>query len=233
MKRGVLIAFGAVWILCGTLLVAAGVVLASVLGPASTISTPVTRLVGTGVALIVDNLVIDVSSVPLPARLGSLTLRVAAPDGRPMFAGSARTTDVDAYLSGAPYDAVAHLSTGGGSQTRSVPGTRRPPVGGAVNFWSYQGTGDPAVLTARLEPGSTLVIMNADAAVGVTADVAVTLTIPGAWAAPWACGGSGLALLAVGALTLWRASSVQRSDVGSHELLPTASGRGLRRRTRT
>ncbi|MFC4902559.1 DUF4389 domain-containing protein [Kocuria oceani] len=118
----------------------------------------------------------EVSPVPFLNELGSVQVRVTAVDpGQELFVGVAASEDVDRYL-----DGVAHARMGAGTEAGDdapdrVPGERAPGRPGNRTFWadSDQGPGTRE-LTLDLRSGSwTLVVMNADAARPVWADVQV------------------------------------------------------------
>lgn len=210
VKRGVLTALGVVLLLVGIALAAAGGVTAAVMGSDGSISTSPARVSGDGVALVVDEITVDAGSIPVPEGLGTLTLVVSSPAGTPMFAGSATTADVDTYLTAAPYDVVVTLVPGGEGETRAVPGTQQPPPPAAQPFWVRQASGSQARLSATRDPGTTLVVMNADASPAVTADVIVTLTVARAWTASWIAVGIGVVLMVLAGVSFWRASVARR-----------------------
>jgi hypothetical protein len=222
VKRGVLIGFGVLLLLLGMGLVAAGATVAAVLGPTESISTTPSRIHGTGVALVADGVTVDQGSVPVPSGLGRLSLTVSAPDGRQMFAGVAPPAAVDTYLTGAPYDVIVDLSSAGTSPTRSVPGTQQPPRPGEQKLWTARASGSPASLSSGLSATSSLVVMNADASPGVTADVVVTLVVPGAWVAAWTAVGVGVLVLVLAGLAFWRARVARRRRLAQRALVQQA-----------
>jgi hypothetical protein len=126
--------------------------------------------------------------------LGTVRVRVSGTGDEPVFAGIARTADVDAYLAGVP-----HRTYQGSSGMARMH--RRPPPGMpmAQHMWvaSDSGTG-PMTLHWTPRAGEwSLVVMNTSAQPDVRADVAVAATAPnlGAIAAGLLVGGI-LALLA-------------------------------------
>ncbi len=181
----------------GGALLAGGIVVGLAFGPDGTVSTAPTRVDASGVALLVDGLQIDAVGLPVPDGVGVLTLSARSTDGSPVFLGAAAGADLDSYLAGAPYDVVAELSTGGATTTRKVPGTQQPPPPSSQQFWLRQDQGSPAVLTARIPEGTTVVLMRADATPGVAADLTVTLEVDRAWPAALVIGGAGIVLLGV------------------------------------
>ncbi|GAA0977440.1 hypothetical protein GCM10009555_038620 [Acrocarpospora macrocephala] len=110
--------------------------------------------------------------------------------GTPVFIGVAPTAAVDRYLGNVAHDQLRQLGQSsqhlrhGGSQPAA------PPLG--QHFWAAQSDG--STLSWETEPGEwTLVLMNADATPGVTADLRLAAAVP-------ALGGLTAGLLATSAL---------------------------------
>ena len=127
-------------------------------------------------------------------RLGTIRVRAAAADGKPLFVGVAPTRAVDGYLAGVGHDAVTAYD-GGSPRYATTPGERPAIRPQAAQIWvaSTVGGGE-RTLTWPVRSGSwTLVVMNADGRPGVTADAAIgaRLSFLG-----WVAGG----LLAAGAV---------------------------------
>ena len=215
MKRGLYIAFGVVFLVIGVALAGLGTTIALSVGSDDAISTAPARVRGTGVAVVAEDFRVDTSSIPVPQDVGSLTLTVTGRDGRAMFVGAASSSDVDTYLTGAPYDVVVDLTAGEKATTRKVPGGQQPQKPESQTFWSAQSSGAPASLTARLTPGTTLVVMNADATPVIDADVVVTLRVPRVWTYSWIVAAVGLVLVILAALLFWRARVAHRRRVAA------------------
>jgi hypothetical protein len=165
---------------------------------------------GSGAALLIENIRVDASRVPLPHGLGDLQLSVSAPDRRSLFLGSASSDNIDTYLTGAPYDVVVELTSGGKVKTRPVPGTQSPPPPTSQHFWSQQSSGVNPAISALIGSDKTVVVMNSDASSGVTADLVVSLTLPGAHRAGAVAIGVGAILVLLGAVALWRSSVARK-----------------------
>jgi hypothetical protein len=111
---------------------------------------------------------------------GKLRVRAESNDGKPVFVGIARTSDVSDYLRGSSHALVtdvdyspfhADYSTRNGDRTLGAPGAER--------FWaaSAQGTGRQG-LTWDVEDGDwSVVVMNADGSPGVDAGVSAGASI--------------------------------------------------------
>ncbi|MFN8168756.1 MAG: hypothetical protein U0S36_08230 [Candidatus Nanopelagicales bacterium] len=210
MKRAVLVTVGVVLVILGLLLVAGGGAAAALFGSDGQLSTAPARISGQGTALVIEDIAIDASSIPVPEGVGTLTLSVSDPQGGRMFVGSASGEAVDTYLTGAPYDVVVEVAAGKDGTVRAVPGTQSPPPPETQSIWTRQATGSPAELTARVGRDTTLVVMNADASAGVTADLVVTLTVARAWSSAWIAVGVGALLILVAVLLFWRARAAGR-----------------------
>jgi hypothetical protein len=109
---------------------------------------------------------------------GGLTAKVEATGagGRPVFVGIARKADVDRYLAGAAHDEVTDFDVDPfRAEYRRSPGAARPAAPSVQSFWLASGQGDGLQrVTAPMNGDDlTVVVMNADASAGVTADVAV------------------------------------------------------------
>ncbi len=201
---------GALVLVVGIALAAVGALVATTVGSDDALSTAPARIRGTGVAVVAEDVRVDEGGLPVPSGVGTLTLSVRARDGRAMFAGVAAPADIDHYLTGAPYDVVVDLSAGSSATTRAVPGTQQPPPPGSVRIWTDSASGAPAALAARFTPGTTLVVMNADARPGVDADVVVTLRVPHAWVYAWVAAGIGVLLLVLGVILIRRSRAARR-----------------------
>ena len=118
---------------------------------------------------------VDISKAPQWAlNTGLDRVRVQADSNRPIFIGIARTSDLDRYLRGTEHDDISGLNYHP-FQVDYDHTSGRAPNGLPANetFWvkSTNGTGNVA-LTWKPRPGSwRAVVMNADDARGVTADL--------------------------------------------------------------
>jgi hypothetical protein len=199
------VTLGVILLVAGIALAALGTTVALSVGSDDAISTAPARVRGTGVAVVAEDFRVDTSAIPVPDNLGTLTLTVTGRNGREVFVGAAATSDIDAYLTGAPYDVVVDLTAGEKATTRKVPGSQQPQPPASQGFWAAQSSGAPAVLTAHVPSGDTLVVMNADATPVVDADVVVTLTVAKVWTYSWIAVGAGVLLALLAALLFWRA----------------------------
>jgi hypothetical protein len=100
-------------------------------------------------------------------------VRITGEDGD-VFIGIAETADVDAYLDGVAHDQVRDLEFDPFSvEYRSFAGGEPPGPPGEQTFWAASASGSGAQsATWKAESGEwTIVVMNADASRGVSADV--------------------------------------------------------------
>jgi hypothetical protein len=205
VKRGLYVTLGVILLVAGLALAALGTTVALSVGSDDAISTAPARVRGTGVAVVAEDFRVDTSAIPVPDNLGTLTLTVTGRNGREVFVGAATTSDIDTYLTGAPYDVVVDLTAGEKATTRKVPGSQQPQPPGSQGFWAVQASGAPAVLTAHVPGGDTLVVMNSDATPVVDADVVVTLKVAKVWTYSWIAVGVGVLLALLALLVFWRA----------------------------
>lgn len=110
--------------------------------------------------------------------VGEFTLVASAPTGEALFVGVAPADSANAYLDQAPYSVA--VRDGEAWPIVSVPGGGEPAPPAEADVWSAQAEGAPAALPASSLDGQTLVLMNADARPGVTADLRLEYRVPGA-----------------------------------------------------
>ncbi|MCP5033715.1 MAG: hypothetical protein GY939_18105, partial [Actinomycetia bacterium] len=135
-------------------------------------------------------------------------VRIQGTSGEELFIGIASTADVDRYLSGVAHDEVTDLDLDGRSITSvnyvNHDGTASPTSPGSEQFWEVRAEGaGPQTIEWSLESGSwTVVVMNADASTGVTADLEFAARISNIVAITWGVLGFGvISLLGGGYLT--------------------------------
>jgi hypothetical protein len=116
--------------------------------------------------------------------IGRARLTATSQDGAELFLGVAPTSDVDQYLSGVANDRVTDLGLGPAAYGRTAYVTTGggPPttLPSKVDIWRAASTGVGEVtITWPLEEGDwTLVVMNADGARDIAADVSAGATLP-------------------------------------------------------
>jgi len=143
---------------------------------AGTLATPTAAFVSDGV-----DLGDDPTWLFRNGHLGTLRVDAAGSNGKPVFVGIARESQVDAYLRGVAVDRVTDFD----AHPLTVTTDRRP--GGALaaapvtqRFWARSSTGSgPRSISWPVESGSwSVVVMNADGSPGVRARVDVGVKVP-------------------------------------------------------
>lgn len=195
------------------------------------LTSPIGEVSTTSYGLTTPPAHIGVNAVPF--NLGSLRFAAesAAPGGQ-IFIGIGPDTDVDRYLSGIHTTEITGVRISPFRvQVRDVPGSAVPAPPTGQSFWAVSAYG-PGMqqVTMDLRSGDwVLVIMNADAGAGITADVqaAVNPTLFGTLTAGLWIGGIvaliiGAALIAIGATLLGRrlpapaTGNYGQAKVGAH-----------------
>jgi len=119
----------------------------------------------------------------------------------PVFVGIARTSDVERYLRGVAHDVVRDVDLDPFRiNYRTVVGRGTPGPPGDEHFWvaSSGGAGRRTVVWEPTSGNFTVVLMNADASRGVTADASVGVAVHHLWAIVAGLFVVGALLLAVG-----------------------------------
>jgi hypothetical protein len=155
-------------------------------------------------ALASENLDVDLGDadwLAAPDDLGKIKVQAESRDGKPVFVGIARTSDVEDYLAGVPYTTVddVEVSPFEADYTRHA-GNRHPVAPEHADIWaaSNHGTGRQAI-DWEVEDGDwSVVVMNADGSLGVDADVRAGANIPFLDELGWSAIGSGAFALVVG-----------------------------------
>ena len=168
-------------------------------------TTSTERFSTTTYALTSDRVDLGTEGEHVAADLGDLArVRVraasAAPD-RPVFVGIGRERDVEAYLARVPHDEVSDVEFDPFRvRYRPQPGIAAPAPPTRQGFWvaTSAGTGT-RTLEWGLEPGAwALVVMNADGARGVVADVSLGIAVDHLLAIGIGVLAAGLVLLGAG-----------------------------------
>jgi hypothetical protein len=156
----------------------------------------------------------------------------------PVFVGIARTNDVDAYLAGVPHDVVRDVDWDPFRlDYRAVPGAAEPAAPTEQTIWvaSTTGTARQEIVWEPENGSWTVILMNADAARGVAADVEIGVEIRHIWVIVASLLGGGVLLLAGGvALIIAMSRAATRPSVpppgappAEVEGLPTAPEPGV------
>ncbi len=111
---------------------------------------------------------------------GDLRLRVAAGEGDPVFAGIARTADVERYLSDASHTEVTDIETDPfEADYADHVGAGRPAAPAGEDIWvaSTQGSGQQTLDWEVRDGRWSVVVMNPDGSRGIDADVSAGVKI--------------------------------------------------------
>jgi hypothetical protein len=174
--------FGIPLVLVGLFTTIGGVALLAMVGADGRFTTPATRAVAEGYALIIDGVYIR-GDLPQEGTF-STTVRLTVSSDQPVFVGIARRTDVARYLQGVPVDHVVQANWPGGVRTEPVQGDARPDaIPGRRGFWvaSDEGDGERTLEWTVADGDWTIVVMNADGSrdVDVQGSLAIGLPILG------------------------------------------------------
>lgn len=156
-------------------------------------------------ALATENLDIDLGAADsLADDLGRVKIEAQSNDGKPLFVGIARTSDVDRYLDGVPHATVHDVEDGPfdsfHAETTRHGGNRHPVAPEHAGIWaaSSEGTGKQTTDVDFREGDWSVVVMNADGSLGVDADVSAGANLPFLDELGWTALGSGSFALVVG-----------------------------------
>ncbi len=161
-----------------------------------------------GYAVVSESIELRGAGAVLPERwLDEVRVEATARPAGSVFVGIAPTADVDDYLDGVAHSVVVDTSGGSGSVVLDdVAGGAPTTAPTAQTFWVASATGPGTQdVTWDVEQGDwTLVVMDADGASPVGADVTVGATVPVLDAVGWALlvSGLGLGVLSVVVLVL-------------------------------
>jgi hypothetical protein len=129
---------------------------------------------------------------------GKMRLRVESRDGGPVFAGVARTSDVDRYLAGASRTEVTDIDTDPfEAEYATHEGARQPAAPDGEDIWvaTTEGTGERTLDWEVREGSWSVVVMNADGSRGIDADVSAGVRVAFLGPLGWSLLGGGTLLL--------------------------------------
>ena len=156
-------------------------------------------------ALATENLDVDLGAADtLADDLGRVKIEAKSNDGKPLFVGIARTSDVERYLHGVPHSTVRDVEDGPfesfHAETTRHAGNRHPVAPEHAGIWaaSSEGTGKQATDVDFREGDWSVVVMNADGSLGVDADISAGANVPFLNELGWIALGSGGFALVVG-----------------------------------
>ena len=148
-------------------------------------------------ALATESLDVDLGDADWVAQtddLGKLKVTAESRDGKPLFVGLARTSEVEDYLKGVPHTTVddVEVSPFAADYTRHA-GNRHPVSPEHAGIWaaSSHGKGEQAI-DWEIEDGDwSVVVMNSDGSLGVDADISAGANVPFLDELGWSAIGSG------------------------------------------
>lgn len=202
-----------VLIVLGSILSLAGLVAAVLIGPDNTI--------GTGDHQIsTDTAVLSTSTSVLTIMGPTLHVAATAPDDE-VFIGIGHPVDVGDYIDGVEHDQITAVSIPWSVEQHRTEGEESAPGAdpGTRDWWHDQaeGAGRQEVSADLGEEPLRLVIMRADGAAPLTADVEFALEIDNLFTSALLVLGSGLVLLATGIFALRRRASRRPPGVAEFE----------------
>ncbi len=166
--------FGALLILIGAGLTAAGALGIVGFGTSGSLQTnsPPLQTSPDSYAIVADVIGVD-AGFPGSSSLGDVTIGAEGPSGQVLFVGYGLRSDVNDYLAGVGFDAVAQRS--GGWETRVIPGVSEPAAPEAQDFWLGQAVGGDASVDFKAPSSGdvSVVVMNQDGSAGVAAELFV------------------------------------------------------------
>jgi hypothetical protein len=224
---------GGVAVALAVLLLAAGGLLLWADGQKDTdgyLSSDTGRFATPTVALATENLDVDVDGAgPLTGSkgLGKVRLRAESRDGKRVFVGIARSADVQRYLHGRAHATITDVETSPlRGTTRTEPGAPVIAAPDLQRFWAASSYGaGQRELRWKVQDGDwSVVVMNADGAPGVDADVSAGADLPLLTALGWSVlGGGGLLLLTGGGLIAFGLVGRRRRMAGRGPAAPAPS----------
>ncbi|MCH9718601.1 MAG: hypothetical protein K0U60_01870 [Actinomycetia bacterium] len=166
--------FGALFILVGVGLTIAGGLGIAGFGTAGTlqVKSPLLQTSPDSSAIVVDVTAVD-AGFPWSEDLGDVTIGAEGQSGQSLFVGYGLRTDVNDYLAGVGFDAVAQRS--GEWETRVIPGIDEPAPPADQDFWLGQAVGTDASVdfTSPSSGDVSVVVMNQDGTARVAAELLV------------------------------------------------------------
>ena len=193
------------------------------------LSTSTHRFATRTAALSTANLDVDLGgtgSVVSSDVYGRVRVQATSHDGKPVFVGIARTSDVAAYLRGTDHATVTDVESSPFRATyRDHAAAARPAPPATRRFWaaSATGTGTRTVVWPVRDGSWSVVVMNADASRGVDAGVRAGATVPFVGPLGWGAGGLGLVLLAGAGALIFAGLRTPRPPSGVAPVVPRAA----------
>jgi hypothetical protein len=166
------------------------------------ISTATHRYTASTAALTTEEIDVD-ADIPgwvggNDAVYGKMRMRVESRDGGPVFAGIARTSDVERYLAGASRTVVTDIDTDPFDvEYAAHEGGTRPAAPAGEDIWvaTAEGAGRRTLDWDVREGRWSVVVMNSDGSRGVDADVSAGVRVAFLGTLGWSLLGGGMVLL--------------------------------------
>jgi hypothetical protein len=206
-SRIALIVTGSIASLLATALVAGGALALwgdSQKGSDGYLTTDTHRFEASGRALATENLDVDLGDADWLAQtddLGKVKVTAESRDGKPVFVGIARTSDVEDYLAGVPYSTVDDIEASPFSADYTRHSGQRHPVSPEhAGIWAASSYGNGSrSFEWKVDDGDySVVVMNADGSLGVDADIKAGADVPFLDELGWSAIGSGAFALVIG-----------------------------------
>ena len=195
-KKIILIVVGAVLLICGIGAVVPGALLAGVTGSDNTLESGYHRIGTPTAALVSETAQVSDAGGVRTAGVGAARIKInARSEGRPIFLGVARASDVDNYLAGVAFDEVTNFDLSPFKvDTVRHQGNAFPAPPADQPFWTASASGTSPNLEWQVADGDyRLVMMTSDGSPGVAADAQFGLRVNGLF-------GVGLAILIAGTI---------------------------------
>ena len=167
------------------------------------LTTSTERFATPGRAIATENIDLDLdegSWFVSAEDFGKARLRIDASGDKPVFAGVARTRDVERYLDGSSHATLTDIDADPfRATTKEHFGSRRPGAPAKAGFWeaSTTGTGERDLVWDVDDGDWSVVVMNADGSPGVSTTVSAGAQLPDLGTVGWSTmGGGGLLLIA-------------------------------------
>jgi hypothetical protein len=138
-------------------------------------TTGTERIAATTHAIATDDLDVD----GVPGALGKVRINVSSANGKPVFAGIARTRDVDAYLLNSAHTTLTDVDVDPFEPTYEDSfGSGTPARPADQRFWAATSDGSKP-LDWKVKDGTwSVVVMNADGSAGVDTRVSAGASLP-------------------------------------------------------
>lgn len=170
MKRGLAVVFGLLFVLLAAAAGTVGGLALNLFNAEGRYELPVAQLDTPGAAIYVS--AFNLEPIVVPEGLLTTELEFEGAAGRSVFIGTGSANDIQPFLSGVPYDAVAQISDQE-VVANPVPGSVLPaPEPTGADFWTESASGPIAAIEwDQSMSQEILVLMNSDGSAGVAGDL--------------------------------------------------------------